>query len=66
MTNQMGTPDSGGQSKPRNNTVIIIVVVVVLLCCCCAAAAAGYYLWTNGDALIQQFSRLAPQALALT
>jgi len=37
----------------KNNTVIIVVAVLVVLCCCCAVVGGlGYYLWTNGDALL--------------
>lgn len=57
MADQFGTPVSayGEPPKKSNNTMIIIVVVVVLLCCCCVVlAGATYWLWMNGDALIQQ------------
>lgn len=49
-------PPSGG-GKSRNMT-IVIVVVVVLLCCCCLGSVGGYYLWNNGDALMQQFGSI--------
>jgi len=50
-------PPSGGGNKSRTTT-IVIVVVLVLLCCCCLGSVAGYYLWNNGDSLMQQFSSL--------
>ena len=40
------------QPRSNRNTIIIIVVVVVLLCCCCIAVAGGYYLYQNGDQLL--------------
>lgn len=48
MNNQMGN----SPAPARNNTVLIVVVVIVLLCCCCLAAAGAYYLWINGDTLL--------------
>ena len=48
MSNQMGTPPA----PARNTTVIIRVVVVVLLCCCCVGGVGAYYLWQNGDKLL--------------
>lgn len=39
----------------KNNTILIIaIVVIVVLCCCCVAVAGGYWLWNNGDKLLQQ------------
>ena len=41
-------------TQPKNNrTMIIVIVVVVVLCLCCVVVGGGYYLWTNGDKLIQ-------------
>jgi len=41
------------EPKKNNTTMIIIIVVVVLLCCCCVVVAGGgYWLWVNGDRLM--------------
>jgi len=41
------------EPKRNNNTIMIIVIVVlVLLCCCCAVALGAWWLWNNGDALL--------------
>ena len=42
------------EPKKSNTGLIIAVVVVVLLCCCCIFAIGGWYLWMNGDALINR------------
>ncbi len=42
------------EPKKPNKTLIIVVVVVLVLCCCCLVmGGAGYWLWNNGDALLQ-------------
>jgi len=41
-----------GEPK-KNNTVLYIVIGVVVLCGCCAILAGGYWLWINGDTLLQ-------------
>jgi hypothetical protein len=60
MPNDMSAPD-----PRRRNIIVAVVVGVVLLCCCCLALAVGAYLWSNGDELMQQFSRVLPALAAL-
>ena len=57
MTNDMGV---GGQDNKQRNMIIVIVVVVVLLCCCCISAVVGYYLWQNGDKLMEGLNSFVP------
>lgn len=46
------------EPRKTNTALIIVIVILVVLCLCClASAAAGYWLWVNGDALID-ISRL--------
>jgi hypothetical protein len=50
----MEPPITPAPEEPRkNNTVLYIVIGVVLLCCCCATLAGAYWLWNNGDRLLQ-------------
>ena len=51
MNDQISNPMTDGPKK--NNTMIIIVVIVVVLCLCCVALGGGYWLWNNGDRLLQ-------------
>ena len=62
MTNDMG---AGGQDNKQRNIIIAVVVVVVLLCCCCIAASVGYYLWQNGDKLMQGVNSSLPALRSL-
>jgi hypothetical protein len=58
------TPDSPdlpppippGQKKSRNTWVIVLVVAVVL-CCLCSCIGIGYWMWSNGDSLMQQLQQ---------
>lgn len=59
MNDPAVTSPAPDQPKKSNQGLIIAIVVVVVLCCCCAAAAGGWYLWNNGDQLLQDFGRLA-------
>ena len=40
--------------KNKNTLWIILAIVVVLLCCCCLLGVL-YYLYTNGDQLLNNF-----------
>jgi|GEM_PF-2809355 len=43
----------GGPEPKKNNTVLIAaIVIVLLLCCCCILGICGWWLWNNGDALM--------------
>ncbi len=46
-------PTPAPEEPKKNNTLLIVAIVVIVLCCCCAAAAGGYWLWNNGDNLLQ-------------
>ncbi|RPH60525.1 MAG: hypothetical protein EHM81_06080 [Chloroflexi bacterium] len=57
-------PASDFPSQPaepkKNRTGLIIGIVVVVLCCCCLVfGGLGYWLWTNGDQLLQQIGMAA-------
>jgi hypothetical protein len=57
----MGTPEftpASPEPKKSNTGIIIAVVVVVLLCCCCISGIGGWYLWVNGDQLINSGTSL--------
>lgn len=44
--------------KKSNTMLIIVIVALILLCCCCLFTGALItYLWTYGDALIEDLSR---------
>lgn len=64
MTNDVSMGASGQDNKQRN-MIIAVVVVVVLLCCCCISAGLGYYLWENGDALMEGLNGSLPALQAL-
>jgi hypothetical protein len=44
------------EPKKSNTPIIIGVVVVVLLCCCCFTAIGVWWLWNNGDSLMNTSS----------
>lgn len=46
------TPVAPAEPKKRNTGLIIAVVIVVLLCCCCVGGFGIYWLWNNGDQLL--------------
>lgn len=48
------------EEPKKNNTVLYVVIGVVVLCCCCAAVAGAWWLWNNGDRLIQGASLVLP------
>ena len=48
-------PTEPSTPKKSNSTTIIIVVVAVVLCCCCVVVVGGgYWLWSNGDSILEQ------------
>jgi hypothetical protein len=67
MDQDFGTPipplDSmPAQPQKKNNTVLIIVIVLVVLCCCCVVVGGGlgYWLYNNGDDLLNSMGALLP------
>ncbi|MDY0019155.1 MAG: hypothetical protein RBT47_04050 [Anaerolineae bacterium] len=52
--------DYGSPVPPKkdNKTLIIILVVVALLILCCCCSITGWYLWENGDQIIEELSML--------
>ncbi len=58
--NPAPTPTPVSEEPKKNNTVLYIVIAVVVLCCCCAAAIGAWWLWNNGDRLMQGTSLLLP------
>ncbi len=55
-------PPPAPAPKKSSNTWLIVVIVLVVLCCCCVGLGAAYWLWNNGDKLIQN---LGPTSLFL-
>jgi hypothetical protein len=47
------TPAPAPEEPKKNNTLMIVGIVIIVLCCCCVAAAGAYWLWNNGDRLMQ-------------
>jgi nitrate reductase NapE component len=47
-------PPFPSEKKKSNKTWIIILVVLLVLCCLCSCGGIGFYLWNNGDALMQE------------
>lgn len=60
MNDQIPPPVLTEEPK-KNNTVLYVVIGVVVLCGCCATLAGLYWLWNNGDRLLQG-TRLLMQA----
>lgn len=55
MENPNITPDPfSGQPEPKksNKGLMIAIIVVVLLCCCCVFGVGGWWLYQNGDSLM--------------
>ncbi|HET6594941.1 MAG TPA: hypothetical protein VFG81_04930 [Anaerolineales bacterium] len=47
--------------EPRkNNTVLYVVIGAIVLCGCCSVAIGAWWLWNNGDSLLQGASLLLP------
>lgn len=60
MDNEYGTPLTPEQPKKNNTTLIIVIVVLVILCCCCVVVGGfGWWLWTNGDAILEQMESMS-------
>ena len=64
MTNDVGLGASGQDNKQRN-IIIAVVVVVLLLCCCCISGVVGYYLWENGDQILESLNGSLPALRSL-
>jgi hypothetical protein len=42
--------------QKKTNIWLIVGIVLIVLCCCCAVAAGViWYLWNNGDALLNSY-----------
>lgn len=68
MAEDFGTPTpvyTPEEPKKKSNTVLIIVIVVlIVLCCCCVfAGGIGWWLWNNGDALLEQMGSISSLGL---
>ena len=58
-------PQAGGVPPKKNNKTLIIILIVVgvlVLCCCCASA---YYLYQNGDYILEEIERQMGMVLPL-
>jgi hypothetical protein len=52
------------EEKKDNRLWIIIAVVVIVLCCCCIVVGfGGYWLWENGDSLLDISANFLNQLL---
>jgi hypothetical protein len=57
MAQDFGTTEPPFQEPRRTNrSIVITIIVLIVLCCCCAAILAGYWLWNNGDQLLEQLN----------
>jgi hypothetical protein len=55
MDDYQGTTRTPQPEKKKNTTLIIVVVVLLVLCfCCLLLGGVGYWLYWNGDALLEQ------------
>ena len=43
------------QKKSSSRWIIIVIVVVVVCCLCAALVGAGWWLWENGDELLEDW-----------
>jgi hypothetical protein len=50
-----GVPESEGNASSSKPWIIIVVVLVVLCCLMLVCGAAGWWLWENGDQLIDDY-----------
>ena len=40
----------------RNRTIIIVLLILLVLCCCCTISSAiGWWGWTFGDQLMEEY-----------
>jgi len=59
MNQNYGTPippleEIPSQPKKKNTWLIILIVILVVVCCCCAIFGGGmYWLYNNGDKLLE-------------
>lgn len=60
-----GVPETGG--KPASARPWIIIVVVILVLCCMLVVCGGglWWLWENGDELLEDFLVLYPNFLLI-
>lgn len=67
MTDAYGTPAPPADNRQRN-MIIGVVVGLLVLCCLCTTLAGGWWLWNNGDVLIdalEEMGAIAPAIAAL-
>jgi hypothetical protein len=56
MAETMQSPmDSQGRGSSSRVWLIVLVVVLVLCCVVIACGGAGYWLWENGDKLLEDW-----------
>lgn len=48
------------EEAKKNNTLLYIIIGAIVLCGCCSVALGAWWLWNNGDALIQGVNLLMP------
>lgn len=54
-------PITPAPEEPRkSNTVLYVIIAAVVLCGCCSVAIGAWWLWNNGDSLMQGASSLMP------
>ena len=53
MEDEFMSMQNGGSGGDRRRTIIIVAVVLIFLCCCFVFGGyAFYWLWQNGDQLL--------------
>lgn len=58
MNEPMGAPMGEAEPKKSKTWLVVLIVVLVVCCVCVVAAAGGYWLWNNGDRLLESFGAL--------
>ena len=51
--NDQQIPPAVTEEPKKNNTLLYVIIGVVVLCGCCGVLGALYWLWNNGDRLLQ-------------
>jgi flagellar basal body-associated protein FliL len=55
MAEKFQSSENSGTGRSSSKVWLIVVIVVVVCCLCAACLAAGWWLYENGDQLLEQF-----------